>query len=174
MVGHDLRRGARINAIVPFTLSGVTRGHPFAEPWVAILVNLQGCVAKFDRSLEIGAAVRLENLPAKRAVTGRVVNCFWPGEFAKFWILGLAQDEPGNVWGVEKPPEDWNIEISAATPPLRPLILCLEDNESYLLLRKAVLEKNGYNVIGVSTANEALDLLRNAPACLVISLTQSI
>jgi hypothetical protein len=36
------------------------------------------------------------------------VNCISPGEYEKFWILGLALDEPGNVWGIKQPPEDWN------------------------------------------------------------------
>jgi len=109
------------------------------------------------------------------------VNCFWPGEFAKFWVLGLALDEPGNVWGIETPPEDWHtrsalpsgaakdLASTKPTPSARPLILCLEDNESYLRLRKAVLKKNGYHVIGVSTVKDALGTLRDAPVCLVIS-----
>jgi len=49
------------------------------------------------------------------------------------------------------------------------LILCLEDDQSYLYLRKAVLEKAGYDVIGVSTASEALETLREAPVCLVLA-----
>lgn len=54
-------------------------------------------------------------------------------------------------------------------PSIRPLILCLEDNESYLYLRKAVLEGAGYNVIGVRSANDALIALREAPVCLVLA-----
>ena len=55
-------------------------------------------------SLEIGAVVRLEGLPTRTAVTARVVNCI---PIEKFWLLGLALDEPGNVWGIQSPPEDW-------------------------------------------------------------------
>ena len=72
-----------------------------------LLLNPQGCVARFRRPLEIGAAVRLEGLPTRTAVTARVVNCIRIGEYQKFWLLGLALDEPGNVWGVQTPPEDW-------------------------------------------------------------------
>jgi CheY-like chemotaxis protein len=56
-------------------------------------------------------------------------------------------------------------------PPLsaRPLILCLEDDESYLYLRQAVLQQAGYNVIGVSTAADALQALREAPICLILA-----
>jgi hypothetical protein len=62
---------------------------------------------RFARPLELGAAVQLEGLPTKAVVTARVVNCISLGEYEKFWLLGLALDEPGNVWGIEKPPEDW-------------------------------------------------------------------
>lgn len=90
------------------TLRSLDAVPPFCEPCTAFLVNPQGCAARFGRPLEIGAAVQLEGLPAGRSVTARVVNCISPGEYEKFWILGLALDEPGNVWGIEQPPEDWN------------------------------------------------------------------
>jgi CheY-like chemotaxis protein len=51
----------------------------------------------------------------------------------------------------------------------RPLIVCIEDNEQHLRLRKAVLEKSGYDVIGVTTAHDALTVLRQCPVCLVLS-----
>jgi len=53
--------------------------------------------------------------------------------------------------------------------PVRPLILCIEDDPMYLTLRKAVLEQNGYNVIGVTTAAEALKVLREAPVCATVA-----
>jgi CheY-like chemotaxis protein len=61
------------------------------------------------------------------------------------------------------------MQLVKPPPSARPLILCLEDNESYLYLRKAVLEQAGYNVIGVSDEDAALDTLREAPVCLVLS-----
>ena len=67
-------------------------------------MNPQGCAARFCRPLEIGTALHLEGLPAKTKVSARVVNCI---AIEKFWLLGLALDEPGNVWGIKAPPEDW-------------------------------------------------------------------
>jgi hypothetical protein len=29
------------------------------------------------------------------------------GQYEKLWLLGLALDEPGNVWGIQSPPPDW-------------------------------------------------------------------
>jgi hypothetical protein len=103
----SVRRGTRIPRESPITLISLDPTHPFSEPCLAILVNPQGCAVRFRRPLEIGAAVRLEGLPARTNVTARVVNSISLGEYEKVWLLGLALDEPGNVWGVQSPPEDW-------------------------------------------------------------------
>jgi CheY-like chemotaxis protein len=137
--------------------------HVPSEPCVIILVNPQGCAVRFNRPLEIGVGVWLEGLSVK-GVTACVVNCISIVGPPNLWLLGLRLDEPGNVWGITSPPQDWHVD-----PPLRPLILCLEDNEFYLRLRKAVLEKEGYSVIGVTTAKDALATLREAPVCMVLA-----
>jgi CheY-like chemotaxis protein len=54
-------------------------------------------------------------------------------------------------------------------PPPKPLILCIEDDPSYLSLRKAVLERSGYNVIGVVRADDALKALRDSPVTAIIA-----
>jgi len=54
-------------------------------------------------------------------------------------------------------------------PPVRPLILCIEDDSTCLMLRKTFLEQHGYDVIGASTAEEALKLLSEAPVCATIT-----
>jgi len=102
-----VRRGTRIPCEIPITLTSLDPADPFSEPCLIILVNPQRCAARFRRPLEIGAAVQLEGLPAGTKVTARVVNSISIGEYEKFWLLGLALDEPGNVWGIQSPPEDW-------------------------------------------------------------------
>jgi len=99
-----VRRGTRISCEIEITLTSMDPADPFSEPCLTILANPQGCAARFGRPLEIGAAVRLEGLPAGINITARVVNCI---AIEKFWLLGLALDEPGNVWGIQSPPEDW-------------------------------------------------------------------
>ena len=103
-----LRAGTRIPCEIPITLTSLDPADPFSEPCLTLLVNPQGCAARFRRPLKIGAAVQLEGLPAGTNVTARVVNCIRIGEYEKFWLLGLALDVPGNVWGVQTPPEDWS------------------------------------------------------------------
>lgn len=104
----DVRRGTRIKTEISIILTSLDAGNPFSQPALTILVDPQGCAVRFGRPLEIGAAVQLEGLPTRNMVTARVVNCISPGKYEKFWILGLALDEPGNVWGIETPPEDWS------------------------------------------------------------------
>jgi CheY-like chemotaxis protein len=53
--------------------------------------------------------------------------------------------------------------------PLRPLILYLERDAKVLDIRKAVLEREGYSVIGVSQREEALKTLRDYPVSLTIT-----
>ena len=54
-------------------------------------------------------------------------------------------------------------------PFAKPLILCIEDDPVYLMLRKKVLERAGYNVIGVTSTRDALKVLREAPVCATIA-----
>jgi len=103
----QVRRGTRIPCEIVIALASVDPGHPFSERCLIILVNPQGCAARFGRPLEVGSAVRLEGLPASTSVTARVVNCISMGEYEKRWLLGLALDEPGNVWDIQSPPQDW-------------------------------------------------------------------
>jgi CheY-like chemotaxis protein len=63
-------------------------------------------------------------------------------------------------------------DLSGNTQPVpfaKPLILCIEDDPVYLTLRRKVLEKAGYNVIGVTTMRDALKVLRETPVCATIA-----
>jgi hypothetical protein len=80
-----------------------------AEQCTVILVNLQGCAARFNRPLGIGTSVRLEGLP-RGCADARVVNCISVEKGGKLWLLGLALDEPENVWGIDTPPDDWGVD----------------------------------------------------------------
>jgi CheY-like chemotaxis protein len=63
------------------------------------------------------------------------------------------------------------LKMAAPSPTIarKPVILCVEDNEIYLRLRKAVLEQAGYAVLSATTGTEAMEILRDAPVCLVLS-----
>ncbi|MBV8052358.1 MAG: response regulator [Acidobacteriaceae bacterium] len=51
----------------------------------------------------------------------------------------------------------------------KPLILCVDDEENPLVLRKMVLQKAGYDVLTARGAKEALAIISSQPIDLVIS-----
>lgn len=63
---------------------------------------------RIGHPLEVGTRVQLEGLPEQRNIIARVVSCVSLGEYEKLWFAGLALDEPGNVWGIVNPPDDWS------------------------------------------------------------------
>jgi CheY-like chemotaxis protein len=62
-----------------------------------------------------------------------------------------------------------NALLRTPSPLAKPLVLCIEDEPIFLLLRKKVLEQEGYNVIGATTAEDALKALREAPVCVTVA-----
>jgi CheY-like chemotaxis protein len=163
------RQGTRIKCELSATLISLDPVHPFSGPCSVILANPNGCAVRCNHSLEVGTAVRLEGLPTENMITARVVNCISLGPFEKVRILGLVLDRPGNVWGIKNPPKDWSPKSLSTIAVAKPLILCLEDNPTYLALRKKVLEREGYEVISVKTAGEAVKALREFPICVAIA-----
>jgi CheY-like chemotaxis protein len=51
----------------------------------------------------------------------------------------------------------------------RPVILCVDDSETGLTLRKAILEQEGYRVLVARDAAQALRICQQYPIALVIS-----
>lgn len=104
---RGVRSGTRIPCEIPITLTSLDSAHPFSETCQIVVVNLRGCGVRFRRSVELGIAVSLQGLPTMADISARVVNCISLGQQEKLWLLGLVLDEPGNVWGIQTPPEDW-------------------------------------------------------------------
>jgi len=112
----------------------------------------------------------LAGLSTEGVITARVVNCISLGPYEKVRILGLALDRPGNVWGIKSPPQDWSPRSCSTSSGIpKAIILCLEDNPKYLALRKKVLEHDGYEVISVTTVDEAVKAIREFPVCATIA-----
>jgi CheY-like chemotaxis protein len=51
----------------------------------------------------------------------------------------------------------------------KPVILCVDDSEAGLTLRKAVLEKEGYWVFVAREANRAIEICERHPVALIIA-----
>ena len=69
------------------------------------------------------------------------------------------------------PREKFYVALAAAcdSRPAKPLILCIDDDEVQLQLRKQILESDGFCVLNASNAAEASQKLREAPVSLVLS-----
>jgi hypothetical protein len=101
------RSGTRVSCDIPATLALLNFPDLPSEPCRIIVVNPQECGIRFGRSLELGTRVQLQGLPTNRNVIARVANCTDLRPYEKSWFIQLTLDEPGNVWGIENPPKDW-------------------------------------------------------------------
>src|SRR5258708_19744776 len=61
--------------------------------------------------------------------------------------------------------------LGTMEPKMRPkrTILCVDDNEQALSIRKVMLETRGYRVLACTTGNQALELFRQGGIHLVLS-----
>jgi len=110
------RRGTRIRAQLPLRVTSLDPAFEFSEPAHTLVVNTQGCGVRLSHAMQPGIAVRLHDLPAGKSVTARVANCVPLGNEGKYWLVGIALDEPGNVWGIAPAPADWVEEHQAQSP----------------------------------------------------------
>jgi hypothetical protein len=102
------RRGTRIPVHIKVSVTSLDATKWFTEPGLVILANQHGCALRIRRSASVGTPVILEGLTSTRKMAAaRVVNCISIGEYENLWLLGLELQEPGNVWGIDAPPDDW-------------------------------------------------------------------
>src|SRR5438128_12328206 len=84
----------------------------------------------------------------------------WHTVFAVFtWGNGSGRLNRFNIPCLWK-----NVASAELKPASKPLILCVEDNEDDLRLRKAVLEQAGYAVLSATKGTGPVDILREAAA----------
>jgi CheY-like chemotaxis protein len=67
--------------------------------------------------------------------------------------------------------EKFYVAFAESCAPRRgkPPVLCVEDNEAQLQMRKEILENDGFLVVNASNAKEAIEIVREAPVSLVLS-----
>jgi hypothetical protein len=111
-----VRCSTRIRAQIAIHLTSLDVGNSFSESCHTLVVNLTGCGIRLSRPLEPGVRVCLDQLPSGQSVTGCVATCVSLGPSSKYWVVGVALDEPGNIWGISPAPADWG-ECQIAAPP---------------------------------------------------------
>jgi len=118
------RRSTRIVQAVPLGVTGVDAlGRPFVERTSSLIINCHGCRYQSKHYVLKNMWVTLEiphpeaGQPA-RTVRGRVAWIQRPRTVRQLFQVALELENPGNVWGIAFPPEDW---FASETSPGKPL-----------------------------------------------------
>jgi len=106
------RRGTRLRVEIPVVVTSMDRRHPFSESCIALVVSPQGCGFRASQALPLETPVLLNDLPGGGSASARVANCLPLGNDGKYFLIGVSLYNPGNVWGIADPPEDWNCAAS--------------------------------------------------------------
>jgi hypothetical protein len=104
----SVRRNTRLRVEIPITVTSIDRKHPFLADCVALVVSPQGCGFRAEKSLPLETPVLISALSGGGTASGRVANCLPLGSGGKYFLIGVSLYNPGNVWGIVDPPEDWN------------------------------------------------------------------
>ena len=113
------RRSTRIRAQIPFRLSSLDPAVPFSDHCHTLVVNTEGCGVRLSQPLEPGLPVLLDELPAGTSATAHVANCVPLGSGGSYWLVGLALEQPGNIWCIQPAPANWEsapTAVAAAVP----------------------------------------------------------
>ena len=113
------RRSTRVRAQIPIRVTSLDPSIEFSQHCHTLVVNLEGCGVRLSRPLEPGVPVSLDELPGGAVVRASVANCVPLGTEGKFWVVGIALEEPANIWCIQPAPADWNdAKPHAASVPL--------------------------------------------------------
>jgi hypothetical protein len=111
------RRSTRLRVEIPLTVTSMDRRHPFTAQCVALVVSPQGCGFRASQALPLETPVLLSDLPGGASASARVANCLPLGTDGAHFLIGVSLYNPGNVWGIADPPEDWNCAPSPTAGP---------------------------------------------------------
>ncbi|HSY65807.1 MAG TPA: hypothetical protein VK829_14500 [Terriglobales bacterium] len=119
-----VRRSTRVRAQIPFRLVSMDPAVPFSEQCYTLIVNTEGCGVRLTQPLEAGLPVLLDELPGGTKAKAHVANCVPLGTEGKYWLVGIALEEPGNIWCIRPAPANWErasiARDTAAAPTVAP------------------------------------------------------
>ncbi|HXY02855.1 MAG TPA: PilZ domain-containing protein [Terriglobales bacterium] len=110
------RRSTRVRAQIPIRVTSLDPSLNLAERCHTLVVNTEGCGVRISQPLQPGVSVLLDELPSGNSSRGRVANCVPLGTEGKYWVVGIALEEPGNIWCIKPAPDDWLEPATFATP----------------------------------------------------------
>ena len=111
--GTQRRRTERVSGSVPLIVRGIDLlGQPFEERTSTLALNLNGCRYSSKHHLPKNTWVTLE-IPQggqRRNVRARVAWIQRPHSVREFFQIAVELETPANIWGVEDPPADWQLQ----------------------------------------------------------------
>jgi hypothetical protein len=111
--GVQRRRTERVSESVPLIVRGIDLlGQPFEERTSTLALNLNGCRYASKHHLPKNTWVTLELLQGgqRRNVRARVAWIQRPHSVREFFQIAVELETPANIWGVEDPPADWQLQ----------------------------------------------------------------
>jgi PilZ domain len=112
-LARPLRRSSRLNKIVPVTVMGVDsyRG-PYREDVATVSLSLHGCKYESKHDVLTNSWVILElkneeNGGQPVSARGLVKWVKRSQDTSGVYETAIELEEPGNIWGIDSPPEDW-------------------------------------------------------------------
>lgn len=113
------RHSTRIRAQIPIRITSLDPDLEFTERCHTLVVNIEGCGVRLSRPIEAGVPVLLDELPEGNSARGFVANSVPLGNEGKYWVVGIALEESGNIWCIQPTPPDWKTSKPAvAAVPL--------------------------------------------------------
>jgi hypothetical protein len=110
---RPLRRSTRLNAVVPITVMGVDsyRG-PYREEVSTVAVSCHGCRYESKHDVLTNSWVMLELNPTNQgtdtiSARGLVKWVKRPLDANGTYETAIELEDPGNIWGIDSPPQDW-------------------------------------------------------------------
>jgi hypothetical protein len=110
------RRSERVSKSVPLIVRGIDLlGQPFEERTSTLALNLHGCRYSSKHHLPKNTWVTLEmpQLGQRRNVRARVAWIQRPHSVREFFQIAVELENSGNIWGVDEPPADWQVETAS-------------------------------------------------------------
>jgi hypothetical protein len=109
------RRSARLSLIIPIILRGTDdKGGTFKENTWTQSVSKHGARLTTFKQIPDGSDVVIENPVYGRTARARVIRTFEKRYAEDPFTICIELAEPGNVWGVKFPPEDWQRPLPAS------------------------------------------------------------
>ena len=109
-VKSERRRSERVSESVPLIVRGLDLlGQPFEERTSTLYLNLHGCIYSSKHHLPKNSWVTLGLREGSefRNVRARIAWLQRPQSVREAFDVAVELESPGNVWGIQFPPENW-------------------------------------------------------------------